>query len=162
MNKRTKTLTDVTFGEIVGTEATVSSYDKFMAIDANLNIIPDKDLKNVKRLYKKIVTKVKTDLDVLALVEETIMQIRCRECVKEEMKLSILREYIYVRSTFYRRRNEIKDIRVIVGKTTTYGEDVQDLEMNSEFMEMAKTKIVESMDAEIKVNLQTIKSLKYE
>lgn len=159
MNKRTKTLTDVTFGEIVGTEATVSSYDKFMAIDANLNIIPDKDLKNVKRLYKKIVTKTKTDLEILALVEETIMQIRCRECVREEMKLSVLRDYVYIRSTFYRRTNEIKDIRVIVGKTDVYGTDVQDMEMNSEFMEMARIKIVNAMDLVIKRNLKTIKQL---
>lgn len=159
MNQITKKLTDVTFGEIVGTESTISSYDKFLDIDTFLNITPDNDLKFVKNEYKNIVNKIKTDMEILSLIEEVIIQIRCRECITKEMKLSILREYIYVRSTFYRRRNEIKDIRICVGKTDVYGTDVRDMELNEKFMEMATNKMVETMNNEIKQNLETIKYL---
>jgi hypothetical protein len=80
--------------------------------------------------------------------------------VLEEFKLSKVREYIYARALFFRPGREVKDIRIIAGRTDVYGEDINDWYNNGDLMNIAKAKLSEAMDAEIEDNKHFIKNLK--
>ena len=100
------------FTEIVGTPKTISSFEQFLNMDPPES---SKDLKQMTHTYRNIVTKWKTQFDTVALLEETIMQLRSKENLSE-IKLSVVRDdYIYARSPFYRMGGSTKDIRCIVG-----------------------------------------------
>ena len=157
---RNNRLIEMVFANVVGTEDKVSLYDKFASTDSVLKIGETKDLKEAKNLYSKIINKHKVVLEELAKLEEAIVQLRCREQVLEEFKLSKVREYIYARALFYRPGREVKDIRVIAGRTDVYGEDVNDWYNNGDLMNIAKSKLAEAMDAEIEDNKFFIKNLK--
>jgi hypothetical protein len=157
---RNNRLIEMVFANVVGTEDRVSQYDKFIGTDSVLGIEESKDLKDVKSLYSKIIAKNKTTLDELAKLEEAIVQLRCRQQVLSEFKLSKVREYIYARALFYRPGREVKDIRVIAGRTDVYGEDVNDWYNNGDLMTIAKAKLSEAMDAEIADNRFYVKNLK--
>jgi hypothetical protein len=157
---RNNRLIEMVFANVVGTEDRVSQYDKFIGTDSVLGIEESKDLKEVKSLYSKIIAKNKTTLDELAKLEEAIVQLRCRQQVLSEFKLSKVREYIYARALFYRPGREVKDIRVIAGRTDTYGEDVNDWYNNGDLMTIAKAKLSEAMDQEIQDNKFYIKNLR--
>lgn len=157
---RNNRLIEMVFANVVGTEDKVSLYDKFASTDSVLKIEETKDLKEAKNLYSKIINKHKVVLEELAKLEEAIVQLRCREQVLEEFKLSKVREYIYARALFYRPGREVKDIRVIAGRTDVYGEDVNDWYNNGDLMNIAKAKLSEAMDAEIEDNKFFIKNLK--
>lgn len=157
---RNNRLIEMVFANVVGTEDRVSMYDKFVSTDVALKIEETKDLKEAKNLYSKIIAKNKVTLDELAKLEEAIVQLRCRQQVLEEFKLSKVRQYIYARALFYRPGREVKDIRVIAGQTEVYGEDVNDWYNNGDLMTIAKAKLSEAMDAEIEDNKHFIKNLR--
>jgi hypothetical protein len=157
---RNNRLIEMVFANVVGTEDRVSMYDKFVSTDVALKIEETKDLKEAKNLYSKIIAKNKVTLDELAKLEESIVQLRCRQQVLEEFKLSKVRQYIYARALFFRPGREVKDIRVIAGQTDVYGEDVNDWYNNGDLMTIAKAKLSEAMDAEIEDNKHFIKNLK--
>lgn len=144
------------FTEIVGTPKQLSQFEQF------LNRDPEETSDELKKLtftYKNIVTKWKSQFDSVALLEETILQLRSKENINE-IKLSVVRdEYIYARSPFYRRGGSTKDIRVIVGKTDIDGDDLGMLERNMKFMERAKRKIQVAMDKVISENKNELKKL---
>ena len=77
--------------------------------------------------------------------------------VEKDIKLSIVREYIYARALFYRRGKDVKDIRVVAGKTEIYGTNVEELYDNKVFMEVAKSKLLETMDRDITENMVQLK-----
>ena len=111
-------------------------------------------------VYKGMVTKNKSTFEQLAALEEIIMQMRIRENL-EDIKLSQVREYIYARTPFYRKDKKSKDVRVIVKKIEFHPEADGNLEIlfgNEEFMERAKTKLIQAMDAEIEENIRVFKS----
>ncbi len=157
---RNNRLIEMVFANVVGTEDRVSLYDKFNSTDSALKIEETKDLKEAKTLYSKIINKHKVVLEELAKLEESIVQLRCRQQVLEEFKLSKVRQYIYARALFFRPGREVKDIRVIAGQTDVYGEDINDWYNNGDLMSIAKAKLSEAMDAEIEDNKHFIKNLK--
>lgn len=157
---RNNRLIDVVFSNLVGTDERVSQYDKFLSTDKVLGIEETDDIKDAKRLYSSIIRNNKTVFDELAKLEEAIVQLRCREQVLKEFKLSLVREYIYARALFFRPGREVKDIRVVVGRTNVYGEDLQDLMFNGDFMTIARAKLSEAMDNEITENKYYIRNLK--
>lgn len=157
---RNNRLIDVVFSNLVGTDERVSQYDKFLSTDKVLGIEETDDIKDAKRLYSSIIRNNKTVFDELAKLEESIVQLRCREQVLKEFKLSLVREYIYARALFFRPGREVKDIRVVVGRTNVYGEDLQDLMFNGDFMTIARAKLSEAMDNEITENKYYIRNLK--
>jgi hypothetical protein len=150
-------LTEAVFANIVGTEDKISSYDKFLATDKFLDIEEDKGLRYAKDKYTSILNKLKTDFENLANLEEVIMQYRSKEMVDKDIKLSVVREYIYARALFYRRGKDVKDIRVVAGKTDIYGSNVNELYDNKVFMEVAKAKLLETMDRDITENMIQLK-----
>ena len=83
---RNNRLIEMVFANVVGTEDRVSLYDKFNGTDSALKIEETKDLKEAKTLYSKIINKHKVVLEELAKLEESIVQLRCRQQVLEEFK----------------------------------------------------------------------------
>jgi hypothetical protein len=93
----------------------------------------------------------------LASLEEVIMQMRIREDLSN-IKLSLVRDYIYARTPFYRKDKKAKDVRVIVSKLDLQPEvtatGIEILLRNKEFMDKAQTKLYEAMTLEIEENLR--------
>lgn len=129
----------------------VSSYDKFINYGNDLK--PSKELKKITTEYKNLVKMFGPTVEKLATMEEIIMQLRSKENI-DEIKLSIVRDYLYARCSFYRRGKLSKDIRVIVDKSEFWEEKtVEELQLNKEFMEKATAKLTKAMDGEIKNNI---------
>jgi len=114
------------------------------------------DFKKCVELYKRLVVDTQTNLEYLAKLEEIITQIRCQELAFKEIKLSEVRGYIYARAPFFQFGSNKKDIRVTVGKTVDYGEDLSVLLEDDQFVRNAKKKLVGKMSLEITANLMYI------
>ena len=107
--------------------------------------------------YKDFIGMMKTNFEKLAKLEGVIMQLRAKELIAEEVKLSLVRdEYIYARTIFYHEDRETKDIRIIVGKTEFYGNDLDKLSRDETFMTLAKEKLAKAIDKEIQRNLNDL------
>jgi hypothetical protein len=106
-----------------------------------------------------VITENKVTFDRLSSLEEIIMQLRSRDSIGDDFKLSIVREYIYARTPFFRRDKGTKDIRVIVGLTEFYGEDTRKLMGNDEFVQRATTKLIDAMNQEISINISQYKKI---
>lgn len=99
------------------------------------------------------------DITLLSKLEETITQLRCKEVAKKDFKLSQVRGYIYARTPFFRSGKDIKDIRVVVGKTSEFGDDLDSLFTNKLFVIQAKERLQTAMTNEIKENMIYINEL---
>ena len=157
---RVNKLTEGVFTELVGTSTQISKYDEFIN---NIGNKPSKDLKTLKTSYTGMITNLKNTFSKLALLEETILQIRSRDEIMtgsaDGIKLSLVREYLYARYPFYRKGMTTKDIRVIVDKSEFWGEDTNILIKNKEFMTKAKDKLVVAMNEIINENLSEYKKM---
>jgi hypothetical protein len=156
---RENRLTGGVFTEIVGTKDKTSAYDKFLRVNEDLDIPQTEELTKYSNMYKNNIRMMKSGFETLAKLEEIIMQLRSKETIMDELKLSLVREYIYARALFYREGKGTKDIRVIVGKTDVHGEDIELLGNTVEFMELAKGKLLNAMDLEIKENVRILKNI---
>lgn len=156
MGRVNKTI-DGAFIDIVGNLNEMSLYDKFIEYDTKEP--KSKELNDLIEIYKKLILEYKTTFELLASLEEIIIQMRIRENM-EDIKLSQVREYLYARVPFYRKDRKSKDIRVLVGNEEFYPiEDgnIESLFQNEKFMEIAKKKLQYVMDSEIKENIRTLK-----
>lgn len=90
--------------------------------------------------YSETVIAMQRELKLVSLLEELIMLHRAKNNIKN-LKISFVREYIYVRVHCYRPDNETNDLRVIMGTIYQYGDNVEALFANSDFMKMAYEKI---------------------
>jgi hypothetical protein len=156
---RENKLTEGVFTGIVGTREKISSYDKFLNVNVDLSVKHSDDLNKYCKKYRDVINKNKVKFQNLAKLEEVIMQLRSKETIKENVKLSLVREYIYARSLFYREDKGTKDIRVIVGKTEFYGTDLEKLLDSPVFMGIAVTKLETAMDKEISDNLKLVEDI---
>ena len=155
MNNKVKHVQGV-FTEMVGTPKELSQFEIFLKGEPEES---STDLKNLTGTYRNVVTKWKSQFDTVALLEETILQMRAKESLSQ-IKLSVVRsEYIYARSPFYRRRGSTKDIRVIVGKVDLFGDDLDMLAKDLKFMERSKRKIQTAMDKIIAENRNELTKL---
>lgn len=132
-------------------------YDEWLKFAARDDIV---EFNQCKTVYKELIDKNKNDLDLLAILEETIMQIAYRNQAKDNFKLSEVRGYIYVRAPFYRMFSKAKDIRAVVGKISEYGNDLVKLYSDPEFTLLAKLKIEGVMTKKIEENIIEIGKLK--
>ena len=156
---RENKLTEGVFTGIVGTREKISSYDKFLNVNVDLSVKHSDELNKYCKKYRDVINKNKVKFQNLAKLEEVIMQLRSKETVMENVKLSLVREYIYARSLFYREDKGTKDIRVIVGKTEFYGTDLEKLLESPVFMDTAVTKLETAMDKEISENLKLVEDI---
>ena len=152
MGRVNKTISGV-FIDIVGTPKEISGYQQFINQGGDLN--DDPQVREYLSTYSHMVNDNKETFEQLASLEEIIMQKRIQLDLSD-IKLSLVRDYIYARTPFYRKSNSAKDIRVIVDKLEFYPEtngDVSNLFGNKEFMEKAKSKLISTMDVEIQNNI---------
>jgi hypothetical protein len=156
---RENRLTGGVFTDIVGTQDRISAYDRFLNVNVDLNIPHTDELLKYCDRYKDFIRMMKSNFETLAKLEEVIMQLRSKEMINEEIKLSLVRnEYIYARTLFYREGKGTKDIRVIVGKSEFLGSDLNVLSNTPEVMELAKQKLLTAMELEIKENVNQLKN----
>lgn len=158
MGRVNKTIGGV-FVDIVGSASRISKYDEF--INSGKNLKSSKSLKAITADYKKLIDAQKDQYRVLADLEQLILQKRVRENLNpKDIKLSILREYIYARVSFYRTNTSTKDIRVLVGFSDMYGKTVKDIAKNKLFQQDAAIKLQEAMDIEIAENERLLREVK--
>lgn len=158
MGRVNKTIEGV-FTNIVGTSSEISTYNQFINQGEDLNV--SKELQDLTDTYVKLVNDHKNTFEQLASLEEIIMQMRIKENL-DDIKLSLVREYIYARTPFYRKDKKAKDVRVIVDKIEFHpevGTNIEILIGNEDFMARAKEKLVTAMDTEIKENVRLLKIL---
>jgi len=79
--------------------------------------------------------------------------------IDQELRLSLSRNYIYARSIFYRRDNQINDIRIVVGTTETFPEPLEDLIEDLGFRGVCIAKLSKAMEKEIKNNVNQLKTI---
>jgi len=158
---RVNKLTEGVFTEIVGTSTQISRYDEFVN---HIGAKPSKDLKPLKSDYTTIINGFKSSIEKLSLLEQIILQVRSRDSIMsgqvDDIKLSLVREYLYARYPFYRKGMTTKDIRVIIDKSEFWGTDLNVLIKNKEFMSRAVEKLVKAMNQEIDGNLHEYKNFK--
>ena len=155
MGRVNKTIEGV-FIDIVGTSVEMSSYDQFLNLHGTKE--HSKELKLTTESYGKLIAENKLVFEKLAALEEVIIQMRIRESL-DDIKLTLLRDYIYARTPFYRKDKKSKDVRVIVDKIDLHdGATLEDLYNSTSFMEKAKTKLGQAMDVEISENLRILKT----
>lgn len=151
MGRFNKTI-DGVFVDIVGTNDQINAFDKFINYGKDIKT-PSKDLVKFTKQYQTIMKKFGPELQKIAKMEEIIMQLRAKDKVTD-IKLSLVREYIYARCAFYRMGKTAKDIRVIVDKAEFWeGQSTEDLLNNTEFMMKAVTKLTKAMEQEIESNV---------
>ena len=155
---RVNKLTDGVFVDIVGTAKEINLYTEFLNnIDST-----SKNLKSLRKEYDALTGQNKNLFEKLAKLEEVIMQIRAKESIMtgpSDVKLSLVREYLYARYPFYRKGMLTKDIRVIVDKSEFWGDNLNVLLKNKEFMTKATDKLSKAMDEEINSNLHEYNNL---
>jgi len=144
--------------ERVFTDISKTSIDDFLHIDEEMDLQVSAIHASMKKAYNALSKEAEfiEVLENLAGVEEIIVQLRCKQVINSELRLSLSRNYIYARSTFYRRGKEINDIRVVVGLTNDFGSDIESLINNTFFRVMATRKLEEAMDKEIEKNLHSL------
>jgi len=147
------------FAEIAETSQRKGKYTTFLDIDKILNLPENEQLKDFKEQYLEIVNDHKDVISTLAAIEEIIIQIRCKSTIDSELRLSLSRNYIYARSIFYRRGNQINDIRVVIGTTVTYGDNLGVLAYSTDFQAICKKKLLAAMEKEIQNNVGELKTL---
>lgn len=158
MGRVNKTIGGV-FVDIVGSASRISKYDEF--INSGKSLKSSKSLKAITADYKKLIDAQKDQYRVLADLEQLILQKRVRENLNpKDIKLSVLREYIYARVSFYRTNTSTKDIRVLVGFSDMYGKTLKDIAKNKIFQQDATIKLQDAMDFEIAENERLMQEVK--
>lgn len=156
---RLQKVTEKVFAEIAETPQKKGSYTTFLDIDQVLGLPESEQLTELKTLYADIVANAKKTVSTLAAIEEIVIQIRCKSVIDSELRLSLSRNYIYARSIFYRRGNQINDIRIVVGTTETFPEPLEDLIEDLGFRGVCITKLSNAMEKEIKSNINQLKTI---
>lgn len=147
---RTNKVTSGVFVDLIGNTKQISEFDAFLKSDVEH---PSDELKIYTQEYQTIFNRTKKTIFKLSKLEEIILQLRSRDSLLDDLiKLSIVREYIYARIPFFRRERGTKDIRIIAGLTEFYGDNMEKLLTNKEFMDKAKEKLIEAMNNEIDYN----------
>jgi hypothetical protein len=156
---RLQKVTEKVFAEIAETSQKKGSYTSFLEVDQVLGLPQSEELRELKLLYEEYTGKSKKMISKLASIEEIVIQIRCKNVVSKELRLSLSRNYIYARSIFYRRGNKINDIRIVVGTTEEYGDNLGELITTTAFRDLCILDITVAMEKEIETNINQLKTL---
>jgi len=142
---RTNKLINLVFSDIIRK----NDIDAFLNVDDELSLTQSGMLQTYKNMYAEITNKIKNELILLANLEELIVQLRCITHAPLDFNLSITNNSIYVKLLFYREDRIIKDIRIIAGNVATYGDDLNALAKNQDFIDMFTEKAKTAMKKEI-------------
>ena len=135
------------------------AYQDFLNLDERTKSKVSDLLRSVKLHYEMMAFTHKEDIDYMSCLEEIIIQIRCKEVIEDELRLSLNMNkkkdmsYVYARTLFYRRNKQINDIRVCIGSSDQYGDDLVGLLEDVKFRVLCKTKLTEVIDKEIDMNI---------
>lgn len=142
------------FTDIVGDQKSIPTFNRFQTIQEGLKKASPELIRYLD-VYKKTIDKNKPTFEVLARLEDLIMQLRTRENLNsKDIRLNTVREYIYARIPFHRKDRESKDIRVIVGQTEEWGTDIKKLLGNKKFIASAKEKLTSAMNEVIDESIE--------
>lgn len=155
MSKSNK-ITKRVFVDVAETSRQKGAYEKFLGVDKDMGFQESELLISMKEKYNDLVNNIKSDISMLAAIEEIIMQIRAKEMIESELRLSLNKNFIYARATFYRSENKINDIRVIAGRVEEFGDDIVSLIKDPDFRAICKMKVKEAMDKEIEKNIKQL------
>jgi hypothetical protein len=147
------------FAEVQGKEGIIPQYEAFLNMDKDLNIPETIEISKAKEIYRAYLKNVDKEVEVLSYMEQLISQIRSREVVPTEIKLSIQSDYVYARSTFYRHNSTANDIRVIIGRTDIVNKTIDQMSNDHDFMTKATAVLRLAMTGEIEKTMDKIKSL---
>ena len=153
---RENKLTEGVFTGIVGSRDKISSYDQFITTMTAKN---SPELTRWTKKYRDHINKNKVKFQNLAKLEEVIMQLRSKETILDNVKLSLVRDYIYARALFYREDKGTKDIRIIVDKMEFWDDSLENLSKNVNFMSIAVEKLNKAMEKEINENLKVLENI---
>ena len=156
---RLQKVTEKVFAEIAETPQKKGAYTTFLNIDKILGLPESEQLTELKTLYADIMANAKKTVSTLAAIEEVVIQIRCKSVIDQELRLSLSRNYIYARSIFYRRGNQINDIRIVIGTTETFGDNLGELIEDFGFRGVCIAKLEKAMEKEIKSNINNLKTI---
>jgi hypothetical protein len=160
MSRTNKTISGV-FVNIVGNSNEFPVYDRFIKQDDNLSSSPA--LKKYTKRYNDIVIQNEETFRTLAELEEIILQMRVMENLDiSQIKLSVTRGYIYARCPFYRREHVANNVTAIVGLTDIYGDHMELLMNDPEFMNKSLSKLKQVMEEDIKTSINKHKTNTYE
>ena len=147
---KTNKYTETVFLGLLDTEELIGKLTQF--INAGDNDDPN------QQKYNEIVSNIKKDIKELSTLEEIILQVRAWKNLKnEDIKITITREYIYVRAPFYRSDKVAKEIRAIVGKIEDWPlatVSVENMYDDTTFMSIAKNALARQMHMVILENLE--------
>jgi hypothetical protein len=152
---RKNRLTDLVFSNINKRNTPI---DKFLNTDLVLSLSTDPLLNHYKILYNDIITKISKDLELLSDLEEIITQLRCKKYAPKDFNLSITNNSIYVKCLFYRNDRKIKDIRIIAGNVSTFGNDLKKLAHDQSFITMFTDKMKIVMQKEIEKTIKNFEN----
>ena len=155
---RTNKITERVFSGLEKTRDRNGAHERFLALDTEMGLEETPSLLAWKKRYADLAEEFVDDLADLAIIEEIIIQMRAKQVIDSEIRLSLSRNYIYARSLFYRRGNQINDIRVVIGKTDdfeekTFEEFVNKLANDTDFLLLCIKKLRTAMDLEIEKNI---------
>jgi hypothetical protein len=153
MGRSNKTIAGA-FTTIVGNDKEKSAYGVFIEHGGKLNQ-ESPELKGYVDEYTQLVGDNVEFFEKLAKLEVVIMQLRSQENIPD-IKLSMVRDHIYARAPFYRNNSTANDIRVIVGKTDVWGDNMNELMNNIKFMNKAISKLDKVMNDEIQLNIHKL------
>jgi hypothetical protein len=151
----TKQITKGVFIDIIGSDTEIPSYDVFLTYENTKNNTLNKYTKE----YSKLITQHKPTINRMAKLEEIVLQLRAIENV-DDIKLSLVRDYIYARTPFFRLGKTTKDIRVLVDRSEFWTTDLESLLTNENFMIKAKNKLIDAMNEEVSSNIKEFESTK--
>ena len=134
--------------ELMATQTRKSAFETFVNREHMMNSSFESEV--LVEEYIDTVNSIQRELELASLLEELIMLHRAKNNIRD-IKVSLVREYIYVRMNCYRPNLATKDVRVIVGTTSQYGDHVEALFANVDFMDKAKQKIEGQIDEMIQV-----------
>jgi hypothetical protein len=147
-------LTEGVFTTIVETQKKKSMYDMFIENIGTTHHSPR--LTELVSEYSDVIQRNKDLFENLALMEELIIQLKQRENIKN-LKLYMVRDYIYARASFYNINSKVNDVRVIVDRIDIYpNKTIEDLSMDKDFMDKVLNKIKQIMDRDIQNKLKKL------
>lgn len=152
VNKKTEGV----FVKIFADDDAAPAFENFLKNNNPAN--PSHNLKKYVKMYRDYVASEGLKLEQISLVEELIMQLRAKEQMTD-IKISIVRDYIYARCSFYRKDTTSKDVRVIVDNKEFWNQPIKKLSENEEFMKKAKEKLLKQMNLLIENNISKLAEL---
>jgi hypothetical protein len=143
-------LAEGVFNKITGNNYSVPDYERFLKLPATVRTCAN--VASHIGTWKRILNKVKPDIEHMSHLEDLIILYRIRE--NREIQLYVQREYIYVRVAVPRNDTKNQDFRLIVDKIEFY--NTEDYMTNPTVLAKADEIICKNLDALIEEKIRVI------